>query len=178
MSNRSLIILAAILAVVLGVLLWLRIVMPGPLANENQICNADAKVCPDGTTLGRSGPNCEFPKCPEPQGSTQTPQAGESETVEARLGQSVTVLGETITPKKVLDDSRCPSDVQCIWAGTVRVEGTVLGGMGEGQLTFELDKESTTEVNSIKLVDVKPYPLSTHDIADSEYIFTFEVTRR
>lgn len=30
-----------------------------------QACPMDAKVCPDGTTLGRTGPDCSFPACPE-----------------------------------------------------------------------------------------------------------------
>ena len=29
-------------------------------------CTADAKVCPDGTGLGRTGPSCTFPACPPP----------------------------------------------------------------------------------------------------------------
>jgi hypothetical protein len=28
-------------------------------------CTMDAKVCPDGSAVGRSGPNCEFAPCPE-----------------------------------------------------------------------------------------------------------------
>ncbi len=28
------------------------------------ICTQDAKVCPDGSYVGRSGPNCEFAPCP------------------------------------------------------------------------------------------------------------------
>jgi len=28
------------------------------------VCTADAKVCPDGTAFGRTGPNCTFPACP------------------------------------------------------------------------------------------------------------------
>lgn len=27
-------------------------------------CTADAKLCPDGSSVGRSGPNCEFDACP------------------------------------------------------------------------------------------------------------------
>lgn len=27
-------------------------------------CTLDAKVCPDGSSVGRSGPNCEFEACP------------------------------------------------------------------------------------------------------------------
>lgn len=31
---------------------------------EEQVCTKEAKVCPDGTTVGRTGPNCEFARCP------------------------------------------------------------------------------------------------------------------
>ena len=30
----------------------------------NVACDADAKTCPDGSTVGRIGPNCEFAPCP------------------------------------------------------------------------------------------------------------------
>lgn len=30
-------------------------------------CPMDARICPDGTTVGRQGPNCEFTKCPNQQ---------------------------------------------------------------------------------------------------------------
>jgi hypothetical protein len=32
---------------------------PSPVA-----CTAEAKICPDGSAVGRTGPNCEFTKCP------------------------------------------------------------------------------------------------------------------
>ena len=28
------------------------------------VCTQDAKVCPDGSAVGRTGPNCEFAECP------------------------------------------------------------------------------------------------------------------
>lgn len=30
-------------------------------------CTMDVKQCPDGSYVGRTGPNCEFEKCPEVQ---------------------------------------------------------------------------------------------------------------
>ena len=27
-------------------------------------CTKEAKLCPDGTAVGRSGPNCDFAACP------------------------------------------------------------------------------------------------------------------
>ena len=41
--------------------------IPGPGFDDDgngPICTADAKQCPDGTYVGRTGPNCEFAKCP------------------------------------------------------------------------------------------------------------------
>ncbi|MCY0986852.1 hypothetical protein OV203_06950 [Nannocystis sp. ILAH1] len=45
-----------------------------------QACTKEAKICPDGTTVGRTGPNCEFAPCPEPAGETaggETPTPAE-----------------------------------------------------------------------------------------------------
>lgn len=30
------------------------------------VCTMDAKICPDGSSVGRTGPNCEFAACPTP----------------------------------------------------------------------------------------------------------------
>jgi hypothetical protein len=29
-------------------------------------CTLEAKICPDGSSVGRTGPNCEFAPCPTP----------------------------------------------------------------------------------------------------------------
>lgn len=37
----------------------------GEVKKKNQIaCTADAKICPDGSSVGRTGPKCEFAACP------------------------------------------------------------------------------------------------------------------
>ena len=33
-----------------------------------QGCTEEAKTCPDGSAVGRTGPNCEFAPCPQPKG--------------------------------------------------------------------------------------------------------------
>jgi len=32
--------------------------------NTKQFCTQEAKLCPDGSAVGRTGPNCEFSLCP------------------------------------------------------------------------------------------------------------------
>jgi hypothetical protein len=34
---------------------------------QGVICTMDAKICPDGSSVGRTGPNCEFAECPGSQ---------------------------------------------------------------------------------------------------------------
>lgn len=39
--------------------------VPPSQGDDNWVaCTMDAKVCPDGSAVGRQGPNCEFAKCP------------------------------------------------------------------------------------------------------------------
>lgn len=41
--------------------------VPEPMSppDDGVMCTMDAKICPDGSAVGRSGPNCEFAPCPE-----------------------------------------------------------------------------------------------------------------
>ncbi len=35
-----------------------------PAPTQPVACTAEAKICPDGSAVGRTGPNCEFAQCP------------------------------------------------------------------------------------------------------------------
>lgn len=39
-------------------------------------CQMDAKLCPDGSSVGRTGPSCEFAECPGGAAATPIPPAG------------------------------------------------------------------------------------------------------
>ena len=54
--------------------------------------------------------------------------------VTARLGQTVR-LGEVgVRPVAVAEDSRCPHDVECVWAGRLRLRVSISGVAGEPEL--------------------------------------------
>ena len=36
----------------------------GNQTQQQKACTQEAKVCPDGSSVGRTGPNCEFATCP------------------------------------------------------------------------------------------------------------------
>jgi hypothetical protein len=54
-------------------LLFINIVILKDIGKDdfgNKICTSEAKVCPDGSYVGRSGPNCNFKECPTAQDAT------------------------------------------------------------------------------------------------------------
>lgn len=56
----------------------------GPFWQE-QGCTTEAKICPDGSAVGRSGPNCEFAACPgEESGNTAIDTDGWAATTTAQ----------------------------------------------------------------------------------------------
>jgi hypothetical protein len=57
--------LLAVIGVVAGALFWMNNVKlkPQPVG-----CTQEAKVCPDGSSVGRTGLNCEFAQCPVERG--------------------------------------------------------------------------------------------------------------
>ena len=42
------------------------IVEDGEVPPQEVACTLEAKICPDGSAVGRVGPNCEFAPCPSP----------------------------------------------------------------------------------------------------------------
>lgn len=51
-------------------------------------------------------------------------------TVTARLNEEVRIGDLRVTPLAVLEDSRCPADATCVWAGRVRLR-VAISGTGE-----------------------------------------------
>ena len=137
-----------------------------PLSYE---CNADAKICSDGSSVGRTGPSCEFTACPPPE--------SKNGVIRTTIGQRMTAIHVTITPRKIVDDSRCPSDVQCIWAGTAHVKTTVTTPAGSSDVVFELAHPEIVGDYRITLSELTPASHSGEVIQDSSYRFVFTVEK-
>ena len=144
-------------------------------------CTMEAKICPDGTSVGRSGPDCEFAPCPSEascEGGACPPLDATSILRTASLGQKVTGLDVSITPLEIVSDSRCPIDVQCIWAGTVELKAKIESALGESTMTLTLGKSVTTEAEEITLTLVTPGKSAGSEIPGSSYRFTFLIKKR
>jgi len=97
-------------------------------------------------------------------------------------GQEAKVQGTPIAVRfqSVSEDSRCPSDVVCVWAGNavVRLSITSTDASSiDALLNTTLDPKNVTYSGyTIRLIDLKPVPKSGTKIVDADYVATIEVT--
>ena len=92
------------------------------------------------------------------------------------MGQSATIEGQVlrITFEDVIEDSRCPSDVTCIWAGRVSCIIKLADGsapyrmvLTESGLTDQYTSETYREYQLA--FHVRPYPEAGQSIRRDEY---------
>ena len=102
---------------------------------------------------------------------------------------SVAVHKEQVVPRagfkirfvEMVEDSRCPADVNCVWAGNAKIKIEVRRGRN-GKKTFELNSATAPTVvkyagYDIKLVDLTPHPRSDIRINPDGYVARFEIKR-
>jgi hypothetical protein len=76
----------------------------------------------------------------------------------------------------VAEDSRCPSDVTCVWAGEVTLRVALKAGSEEAEREVKEGESTTFGGREIAVVRVRPQPVSSKKIADDEYRATFRVS--
>ncbi len=99
-----------------------------------------------------------------------------SKSVGIGIGEMKTFSSISIRPLSVEEDSRCPSDVVCIQAGTVRLKIDVISKKGTNTSIVRLGQEFTTENVKITLTNVYPASNSKINLTSSDYRFDFTVT--
>jgi eight-cysteine-cluster-containing protein len=92
-----------------------------------------------------------------------------------KLGQTGVYQNMEITPLSVAEDSRCPQDVQCIWAGQVRVNMRIHSTAGTSTSVMILGKSVTSGTEKLTLVEVTPNVKTDDPISPEEYRFTFQI---
>ena len=85
------------------------------------------------------------------------PAEAASNTSVAGLGETVRLGALRVTPVSIVEDSRCPRMVSCVWRGRLRIRALV---RGTGQVT--LDNGVPVSVASGRLTLVDAVPLSQH----------------
>ncbi|MGK2962760.1 MAG: hypothetical protein ACSLFK_11515 [Gemmatimonadaceae bacterium] len=124
---------------------------------------------------------CATPSHPgDAGGPSETVQAETGRQFELAVGADAEVAG---TPLRIRflgvgDDSRCPVDVQCVWAGNAVVRLRLTGGRAASDLGLNtgLDPKSASYAgHTVFLSGLAPAPRSGTTIPQASYVATLEV---
>jgi hypothetical protein len=112
-----------------------------------------------------------------------------------RLGETFTVpVGKheiikeamMLAVREVVEDSRCPKQVTCVWQGAARVRVDVIAGTDPKTSPRQDIELSTAPANAssttiggfrIELLDASPYPETATPLDRDHYRFTLRVSR-
>ena len=83
--------------------------------------------------------------------------------------------------EEVLSDSRCPTNVECVWAGDALVAFTLTVGADEQRIELSLADAAKRRASfhgfSVELTSVNPYPVGNQPIAPRDYRASIIISR-
>lgn len=105
-----------------------------------------------------------------------------SESLRVQVNKEKRFAQSKLTVKfvELLEDSRCPVDTNCIWAGQARIKVRVSKGGRSHDLTLSTmgpTQSVNVEGYAIKLVGVSPVPRSDVRIDRNAYVANFEAEK-
>lgn len=119
--------------------------------------------------------------------SSRAQSARVGRELKIRAGRSVTFKGEDLRLRflRVAEDSRCPKNVECVWAGNAAVLVEVGAKGGGRSRTLRLNTNASPErpaeakhgAYTVRLVALGPYPRDARKIRQGEYTAALLVVR-
>ena len=100
------------------------------------------------------------------------------------ISQTASIEGEklVIKFKAVLEDSRCPINVVCVWAGNGKVEFEILDIDGQNKTvilnTEEEPRAVTLKGHKLKLISLNPPRIDGVSISSGDYSVTLLVEKK
>lgn len=110
--------------------------------------------------------------------SNGTETEAKDATITAKVNAPASAIGVSIAPLEIIEDSRCPSDVVCIQAGTVRVRVKITDPNGERVLIAVLNTPIPSAYATITLTEVEPEARAEIPIRTNEYRLKFEIKKQ
>lgn len=99
--------------------------------------------------------------------------------IELKFGEKINFQEEGISIQfsDVVDDSRCPIEFSCFWAGNAEV--VVHLNNNKINLNSNIDPKQANISNfTIKLISVEPYPINDTEIQDEEYSVKLQINNQ
>jgi hypothetical protein len=107
-------------------------------------------------------------------------------TIALHIGETIQADGLTITLVRVVEDSRCPSNVNCAWSGQIVVEVAISVPNASPELLqlkllgTGLKLEPSTLIKAggqVQLTGATPYPSSPDRIQPDAYVITLQLSK-
>ncbi|HEV7799341.1 MAG TPA: hypothetical protein VGO73_14380 [Pyrinomonadaceae bacterium] len=118
------------------------------------------------------------------KGLAQAARLGREFKLKARHQVTLPREGLRIKFASVKEDSRCPADVKCVWAGNAAVRLEVsMRGRSSKVLWLNTNNSSSAATENqyrgytVKLAELSPYPRSNRKIAPGDYVATLLVSK-
>ena len=92
----------------------------------------------------------------------------------AAIGQPTRVGAVVVTPKNVVEDSRCPMNARCVWAGQVIITARIDGAGWRETTSLKLGESFQTRAGAIALTSVRPEKMAGARTSPTAYLFGFE----
>ena len=92
----------------------------------------------------------------------------------AGLGQIAAGNGLKVRPIKVIEDSRCPATVRCVWEGRLTVRARMYGPGWTQIRDFQFGVPQAVDRYRITLIAAEPQKQTGAEIDPRAYRFTFD----
>ena len=117
-------------------------------------------------------------KCQQEVGNTFEP----GKAFVLKMGEMAKCTCKSVAVRfvEVTEDSRCPKNTNCVWAGEVKTRLDINGTMhelklgGDGKATTPMEVDNYT----IQLMEVNPYPVAGEKIDPASYVATIMVKEK
>lgn len=123
-----------------------------------------------------------FIACDKEETPTETPIDSKfGENVVLKIGESVAIQGDelVLTFEKLVEDSRCPTGVDCFWEGQAKIN-LLVNGSETVEVIMRAGKEDLAKdtLNNIvyTLLTVSPYPDVKDELPLPEDRYSIEIT--
>lgn len=102
--------------------------------------------------------------------------AVKSDGIDVSFGQTAYVDGPKIRPIKIIEDSRCPMNARCVWAGRVRILVAWVKSDGEQHVELTLGEPVPLTDGVLTLTAVNPSKMAGEgkELVPDDYRFSFQ----
>jgi hypothetical protein len=92
----------------------------------------------------------------------------------AMIGESTRVGALVVTPQAVVEDSRCPINARCVWAGRLIVKSRIDGAGWRETVDLTLGQQYATHGMGLALVSAEPGKVAGATRSPPASLFGFE----